>query len=238
MQRLAIALGTVLVLCASIFVQAKPAAAYVQSGVASYYCCQFAGRLTANGERFNPGAMTAAHRYLRFGTYVRVTALRTGKSVVVRINDRGPFVGSRIIDLSAGAAAVIGIKGSGIGQVRLEVIGGGGQPTLIARKGNRAKSGVAIASARSKLRHTLIARANARHHAKATLVARAHHKAKARVLLASARHKKSVVVAASARAKKSTALLAVYKKPLPASTSAALKKKKKPVLLEQVPAAE
>lgn len=235
MQRLSIALGALLVLCASVFVQAKPAAAYVQSGVASYYCCEFAGRQTANGEIFRPGAMTAAHRFLPFGTYVRVTALRTGKSVVVRINDRGPFVGGRIIDLSAGAAAVIGIKSSGTGSVRIEVIGGGGGGTLIARNTHRAKSSVQVASARSKARHTLVARASMRHHGKATLVARAH--VKTHVLVASARHKSNVVVAASANAKKSTATLAVYKKPVPAGADLAFaaKKKHKPLLDPALP---
>src|SRR6187401_3284600 len=84
-----------------------------QAEVASYYGKELAGRRTASGERFNPGAMTAAHRTLRFGTRVRVTNSRNGRSVVVRINDRGPFVKGRSIDLSSGAARAIGMGSSG-----------------------------------------------------------------------------------------------------------------------------
>ena len=91
-----------------------------QAEVASYYGKEHAGRRTASGERFNPGAMTAAHRTLRFGTKVRVTDTRNGRSVVVRINDRGPFVKGRSIDLSSGAARVIGMGGAA--QVKLTVI--------------------------------------------------------------------------------------------------------------------
>jgi len=74
------------------------------TGVASYYGRRFHGRLTANGERFNMNAMTAAHKTLPFGTKVRVTNTRNGRSVTVRINDRGPFIRGRTIDLSRGAA--------------------------------------------------------------------------------------------------------------------------------------
>jgi rare lipoprotein A len=85
----------------------------LQSGIASIY----SGGRTANGERMNPGALTAAHRSLPFGTRVRVTNHHTGRSVVVRINDRGPFVRGRVIDLSPAAARVIGV--GGIAQVSL-----------------------------------------------------------------------------------------------------------------------
>jgi rare lipoprotein A len=88
--------------------------------VASYYGHEFAGRRTASGERFNPGAMTAAHRTLPFGTRVRVTNTRNGRSVIVRINDRGPHVKGRAIDLSHGAARAIGMGGTG--NVRLQVL--------------------------------------------------------------------------------------------------------------------
>ena len=91
-----------------------------QAEVASYYGKELAGRRTASGERFNPSAMTAAHRTLRFGTRVRVTNSRNGRSVVVRINDRGPFVKGRSIDLSSGAARAIGMGSSA--QVRMEVL--------------------------------------------------------------------------------------------------------------------
>lgn len=90
------------------------------SAIASYYGKRFAGRPTASGETFNPRAMTAAHRSLPFGTRVLVTHSSNGRSVIVRINDRGPFIRGRSIDLSAGAAAVIGMDG--IARVHLTVI--------------------------------------------------------------------------------------------------------------------
>jgi rare lipoprotein A len=89
----------------------------IQSGGASWYGPGFHGKKTASGERFNTRALTAAHKHLPFGTKVRVTNERTGRSVVVRINDRGPFVGGRVIDLSKAAAQAVGI--SGIGKVKL-----------------------------------------------------------------------------------------------------------------------
>jgi rare lipoprotein A len=92
-------------------------------GIASWYGPGFHGRSTANGERFNKYDLTAAHRTLPFGTRVRVVNTRNNRSVVVRINDRGPFTGGRIIDLSYGAAKAIGIHSSGTGYVRLEVLG-------------------------------------------------------------------------------------------------------------------
>ena len=92
-------------------------------GIASFYGAYFAGKKTASGERFNPSKMTAAHKTLPFGTRVRVTNMRNGRSVVVRINDRGPFIRGRVIDLSRGAAGVIGMIGRGIAPVRVEVLG-------------------------------------------------------------------------------------------------------------------
>lgn len=94
----------------------------IKGGMASWYGPGFHGRRTANGERFNQNALTAAHRTLPFGTKVKVTNLRNGQSVVVRINDRGPFTGGRVIDLSAGAAKIIGIKSSGVGNVALDIL--------------------------------------------------------------------------------------------------------------------
>jgi rare lipoprotein A len=90
------------------------------SGLATYYSPKFAGRKTASGERYNPKAYTAAHRTLPFGTRVRITNLRNGKSVVVRINDRGPVSRKRIIDVSYAAAAVIGLHRIGICKVKLD----------------------------------------------------------------------------------------------------------------------
>lgn len=92
------------------------------SGTASWYGSKFHGRRTANGERYDMHQMTAAHRTLPFGTKVRVTNQRNGRSVVVRINDRGPFAGRRIIDLSRGAAGQIGMVNSGVAPVKLEVL--------------------------------------------------------------------------------------------------------------------
>lgn len=95
-------------------------------GIASWYGKPFHGRKTASGERYNMNAMTAAHRTLPFGTVLRVTYLSTGRSVRVRINDRGPFVEGRIIDLSRGAARKLGSYKAGIVKVRLDVIRWGG----------------------------------------------------------------------------------------------------------------
>jgi rare lipoprotein A len=91
-------------------------------GMASFYGYDGSGNRTATGERFNPEGMTAAHRSLPFGTRVRVTNTRNGRSVVVRINDRGPFIRGRVIDLSFGAARVLRMLGSGVAPVRVEVL--------------------------------------------------------------------------------------------------------------------
>jgi len=101
----------------------EPAAAEdLGSGVASYYGRRFAGRRTANGETFDPQQLTAAHRTLPFGSKVRVTNPSNGRSVVVRINDRGPFVKGRTIDLSRSAAEQVGIVGAGHGTVQLALL--------------------------------------------------------------------------------------------------------------------
>lgn len=92
-------------------------------GMASFYGYDGSGNKTASGERFNPERLTAAHRSLPFGTRVRVTNIRNGRSVVVRINDRGPFIRGRVIDLSHRAARVIKMIGRGVAPVRIEVLG-------------------------------------------------------------------------------------------------------------------
>lgn len=89
------------------------------TGWASFYK---SGKRTANGERFNPMGLTAAHRKLPFGTLVKVTNIKTGKSVVVRINDRGPFIKGRVIDLSLGAAKIIGLHRSGVAKITYTVL--------------------------------------------------------------------------------------------------------------------
>jgi rare lipoprotein A len=101
---------------------AEPSATPIGPGVASYYGRRFHGRRTANGERFDMNALTAAHKTLPFGSRVRVTNPRSGASVVVRINDRGPFVRGRHIDLSREAAERVGIVRSGHGRVELELL--------------------------------------------------------------------------------------------------------------------
>ncbi|HHP7245275.1 MAG TPA: septal ring lytic transglycosylase RlpA family protein, partial [Elainellaceae cyanobacterium] len=93
------------------------------SGMASWYGPGFNGRRSASGEVFNQNALTAAHRSLPFGTMVEVTNRNNGLSVVVRINDRGPFGGGRVIDLSAGAARAIGMIQTGVAPVTIDVLG-------------------------------------------------------------------------------------------------------------------
>ena len=89
------------------------------TGWASFYK---SGRLTANGEHFKPMGLTCAHRKLAFGTKLRVTNLRNGRSVIVRVNDRGPFIRGRILDLSLGAAKLIGLTASGVGKISFTII--------------------------------------------------------------------------------------------------------------------
>jgi rare lipoprotein A len=95
---------------------------YYYDGMASWYGPGFHGNRTASGEWFNQYDLTAAHRYLPFGTWVRVTNLNNGRSVEVRINDRGPFTGGRVIDLSTAAAEAIGMINSGVAPVSVEVL--------------------------------------------------------------------------------------------------------------------
>lgn len=94
----------------------------VMTGWASWYGPGFAGRRTASGEIYDPAEMVAAHRSLPFGTRIRVTNQRNGAGVVVRITDRGPYVGGRILDLSAAAADAIGMRSSGTAPVAIEVL--------------------------------------------------------------------------------------------------------------------
>ncbi|NBC64166.1 MAG: septal ring lytic transglycosylase RlpA family protein [Bacteroidetes bacterium] len=100
----------------------------IGSGIASWYGPNFHGKLTANGERYNMNDYTAAHKTLPFNTMIRVDNVENGKSVVVRINDRGPYVDNRIIDLSRKAAREIDMIGSGTASVRLSVLREGDRP--------------------------------------------------------------------------------------------------------------
>lgn len=94
-------------------------AQFAPYGVASFYSDE---QLTANGENFNPNALTAAHPTLPFGTRLRVTNLATGRSVTVRVNDRGPFVPGRVVDVSYSAAETLGIVERGVANVKLDVV--------------------------------------------------------------------------------------------------------------------
>lgn len=97
---------------------------FSQTGVASWYGRQFHGRKTASGDTFDMNELTAAHRSLPLNCYIRVTNKDNGKSVVVKVNDRGPFHGNRVLDLSYGAAKQLGMAGSGTGRVNIERVDG------------------------------------------------------------------------------------------------------------------
>lgn len=99
--------------------------AQIQEGKASYYADKFEGKPTASGEKYKHSKLTAAHKTLPFGTFVKVTSVSNGKSVEVRINDRGPFVEGRVIDLSRSAAEKIDLIHVGIADVKIEVIDAG-----------------------------------------------------------------------------------------------------------------
>lgn len=97
---------------------------FSQTGMASWYGRQFHGRKTASGETFDMNALTAAHRSLPLNCYIRVTNKTNGKSVIVKVNDRGPFHGNRVLDLSYGAAKQLGITSAGVGKVSIERVDG------------------------------------------------------------------------------------------------------------------
>jgi rare lipoprotein A len=122
-------------ICTCVFVVISNAAASpsTEEGLASVYGERFNGKSTASGERYDGGALTAAHRTLPLGTEVKVTNLNNGKTVRVRINDRGPHVQGRIIDLSSSAAAALGLA-TGVARVKLEILNqpaqtGGARPS-------------------------------------------------------------------------------------------------------------
>ncbi len=122
----------------------RPVKAYVgyhETGIASWYGKDFHGRPTASGEIYNMYAMTAAHKTLPLGTYVKVTNLNNGKSVIVKINDRGPFVKGRIIDLTYAAAKKLGMANQGIAPVRITVVR---SPFLYSNKGFHYKRYYAV----------------------------------------------------------------------------------------------
>ena len=114
----------------------KAASADSSEGKVAYYGKKFNGRKTASGERFNAGAMTMAHKTLPFGTMVKVTNIKNSKSVVVRVNDRGPSTPDRIGDLTAGAASKIGMIRTGVIDAKLEVVAQA--KSRISKKANKA----------------------------------------------------------------------------------------------------
>ena len=113
-------LGTVVLVAAAVLFSLY--GPYYETGIASWYGPGFDGNLTANGEIYDMNGISAAHKTLPFGTIVRVVDLDTGRSIVVRINDRGPFVEGRIIDLSKGAAEKLGMVERGIIPVGLRIV--------------------------------------------------------------------------------------------------------------------
>jgi len=122
-RRLALALPLLLAGCLH-GRSAAPAPPRVEEGLASYYADRFQGRPTASGQPYDRAALTCAHRTARFGTRLRVTDLATGRSVVVTVNDRGPQVAGRVVDLSRAAADQLGFTARGLASVRVEPLGG------------------------------------------------------------------------------------------------------------------
>jgi rare lipoprotein A len=118
-------------------------AAYDEVGYASWYGDELSGNPTANGERFNPDAISGAHKTLPLPSYVEVTALDTGRTILVRINDRGPFANDRLIDLSRGAARQLGIEGNGFSGVRVRKVNPNEQERAVLRGGGVATDRIA-----------------------------------------------------------------------------------------------
>jgi rare lipoprotein A len=116
--------AALLLLAAACARMPRPRGEGIETGVASWYGPEFHGRATSSREVFDMNDMTAAHRSLPFGTYLMVTNLANERSAVVRVNDRGPFVRGRIIDLSYAAARILGVVGPGTARVRLEILKG------------------------------------------------------------------------------------------------------------------
>ena len=114
------------------YVVLDSSAGYRERGIASWYGKKFHGRLTSNRERYDMYAMTAAHKTLPLPTWARVTNLQNGKSIVVRVNDRGPFVANRLIDLSYAAASALDIVEAGTGMVEVEALAGYGTDGTVA----------------------------------------------------------------------------------------------------------
>jgi rare lipoprotein A (peptidoglycan hydrolase) len=112
-------LPVILISLGAVLSNVTQASAFSQTGIASYYGPGLHGRKTASGERFNQNAMTAAHRSAPFGSTLKVTNISNGRSVFVRVNDRGPFVRGRVVDVSTIAARQLGMTGRGLAKVRV-----------------------------------------------------------------------------------------------------------------------
>lgn len=124
--------------------------AVIEAGIASWYGSKFHGRLTANGETYNMNDLTAAHKTLPFNTVVKVENLDNGNSIIVRINDRGPYIGDRIIDLSRRAARDIGMYEAGIANVRIFLVEEGDRPLTARNISSRETFTVQLASYNSR----------------------------------------------------------------------------------------
>jgi rare lipoprotein A len=129
-----------------------PATMAAEEGLASWYGGHFQGRQTANGEIFDTNKLTAAHKSLPFGTIVQVLHKESGRSVQVRINDRGPFVAGRIIDLSQAAADAIGLTAQGVAPVKLTIIKPGSGPAGLPSRPNQVTIQVASYSSLANAR--------------------------------------------------------------------------------------
>jgi rare lipoprotein A len=123
---------------------AVAAAAYEATGPASWYGDELRGRKTASGEPFDPDGLTAAHRTLPLSSYVEVTSLDTGKAILVRVNDRGPYHGNRLIDLSWGAARELGLVGHGSRMVRIRQVNPSEGEKLAHRRGLAVRAGAVV----------------------------------------------------------------------------------------------
>jgi rare lipoprotein A len=121
-KALFLALLGILLIASASAAEAKVKPGHSQRGIASFYHDKFHGRKTASGQIYNRNIPSAAHKTLPLGTKVKVTDTKTGKSIVVKVNDRGPFIGGRIIDLSRSAARQLGILKRGLARVEVEVL--------------------------------------------------------------------------------------------------------------------
>jgi rare lipoprotein A len=135
----------------------------IEVGEATWYHRQHSRNITASGERFNPASMTAAHRSIRLGTVVRVTDQASGRSVVVKVNDREPPHGVRCIDLSEGAALALGIHQRGVARVTITAVSGDADATEVAEAPDPADAAATPAPAAAPAHHRHHAAAHKRH---------------------------------------------------------------------------